>query len=67
MAGGFSSSSSATTIETSPSLRITAICLLILANSLFAGWDIIIREFYALSPHPFIQFYSMLSEVHYLV
>ena len=53
MAGGFSSSSSATTIETSPSLRITAICLLILANSLFAGWDIIIREFYALSPHPF--------------
>jgi drug/metabolite transporter (DMT)-like permease len=34
-------------------MRYTAILLLLTANSLFAVWDIIIREFYALNPHPF--------------
>ena len=51
---GFSSATSNTNGATvAPRLRYTAVLLLLIANSLFAGWDIIIREFYALSPHPF--------------
>ena len=46
-------SSGRTVVENSRVGRNVSIALLIIGNSLFAGWDIVIRELYALSPHPF--------------